>query len=50
MPNHIHVVWNTAEELEPAEVQHQFMRYAAQSILENMKRSRDPLLETIRVN
>jgi REP element-mobilizing transposase RayT len=50
MPNHMHLVWSISEELEPSKIQQRFMRYTAQSILENMKRNHDPLLPSIKVN
>jgi len=48
MPTHIHLIWCIHQ--SPSKVQQSFMKYTAQSILENMKRNNDSLLPALIVN
>jgi putative transposase len=50
MPNHIHLVWSFPEFSDPAKVQLRFMKFTAQSLLEDFKRNQNPLLKELRVD
>jgi putative transposase len=50
MPNHMHLIWRINENLLPEKVQQSFMKYTAQSVIEDMKRNHDPLLQELIVN
>ncbi|HZG71957.1 MAG TPA: hypothetical protein VEY51_10535 [Chondromyces sp.] len=50
MPNHIHCIWQIADELTREDFQRDFLKFTARSIVKFMQMNDDPLLQQLKVN
>ena len=50
MPNHIHLIWQMCEGINPSHVQRDFLKYTAQQIKFDLQQNNPALLEEFRVN
>lgn len=50
MPNHIHIIWQMREGINPSHVQRDFLKYTAQQIKFDLKKNHPNVLEHFKVN